>query len=226
VEQYGGEIKLIKFSSGYSSSAIIEKISLQAVEQILQPAELENKGKVPVVFLDRDGTINEEVSYLHEPEKLKLIPGAIEGLKRLREAGFALIMVTNQPGIGLGYFAKEDFFKVTRALFMLLSKERITFSKVYFCPHSESERCGCRKPAPGMIERAMNEMNIDMDNSFMVGDMTSDIELGRRLGLRTILLECGAAGSDRRFNVQPTATLAGLLEAADYIIESSQKKQT
>lgn len=225
VEKYGGEVKLIDLSSGYSSSKIIEKISLLTLEELLKPEHLEQELNTPVVFLDRDGTINEEVSYLHEPEKLKLIPGALEGLKKLQQAGFRLVMVTNQPGIGLGYFTKEDFFKVTRALFALLSKEQVKFSKIYFCPHSDSENCKCRKPGTAMIERAIREMNIDMENSFVVGDMTSDVELGLRMGLRSILLKTGAAGSDLKCKVVPTTELSGLLEAADYIIDTTKREQ-
>ena len=224
VAKYGGQVKLIALKSSHSSSKIIEKISLQALQAIIPVDELPAKDPVPVVFLDRDGTINEEVSYLHEADKLKLIPGAVEGMLKLQQAGFSLVMITNQPGIGLGYFSKEDFFKVTRALFYMLTKYPVKFSKVYFCPHSESDNCGCRKPKDGMLQRAKKEMNIDWGRSFVVGDMTSDIKLGEMAGLRTVLLKTGSAGTDAKCQAIPTIVAENLSDAADKILESVKIK--
>lgn len=220
VEKYGGQIKLIALKGDHSSSNLINKISQHALQALIVPEELASLPTAPAVFIDRDGTINEEVSYLHEPEKLKLIPGVIEGLKKLQDAGYHLVMVTNQPGIGLGYFSKEDFYRLTRAIFVLLSKEKIKFSKIYFCPHSESEKCDCRKPGDGMLKRARAEMNIDWARSFVVGDMTSDIQLAVNAGIRSVLVETGCGGADSKFDVKPTAKVASLLEAAEFIIKS------
>lgn len=221
VEKYGGEVKLIQLKTSHSSSKIINKISAQALQGLIVPEELPASDPKPTVFLDRDGTINEEVYYLHEPSKLKLLPGAMEALKKLKQAGFNLVMVTNQPGIGLGYFTKEDFYQVTRALFGMLAKEQIKFSKIYFCPHSESEMCECRKPNDGMLKRARSELSVDWKRSFVVGDMTSDVQMGLAAGVRAILVETGSAGSDGKCKVTPTARVADLLEAADYIIANA-----
>lgn len=225
VESYGGKIVLIPVKQGHSSSAIIEKISLQALQGLIVPDEIEQGEPKPVVFLDRDGTINADVSYLHEAEKLEILPGAVEGLVKLQQAGFRLVMVTNQPGIGLGYFTKEDFYRVTRSLFIALSRHQIKFSKIYFCPHSESEKCSCRKPADGMLKRAKAEMAIDWSQSFIVGDMTSDIKLGEMAGLRSVLVATGSAGSDQKFEIKASINARDLSDAADQIIAAVRKNK-
>jgi D-glycero-D-manno-heptose 1,7-bisphosphate phosphatase len=217
VESYGGRVELINFKSGYSSSAIVDKISNQAIRPFFESGQTAVTDKSPVVFLDRDGTINEEISYLHETEKLKLIPGTVEALKIFSDAGFRIVIVTNQPGIGLGYFTKEDFFKVTRAMFAAISGSGAKISKVYFCPHSESEACLCRKPGTALLERAKSELNIDLEKSYMIGDMTSDIKAGTDFGIKTVLVKTGSAGSDKKFEVKPSFFAENLLEAAKII---------
>ena len=222
IESQGGRVELIPFLAERSSSSIIERIAHLA-DPAFAPEQL-----MPVpqpqaaVFLDRDGTINVLKDYMSEPDQFELIPGVIEGLRALQGAGFRLVVTTNQPGIGLGYFTREALYRVNSRFLGMMKSEKILIDKIYFCPHSEAELCGCRKPQPGMIDRACSEMNINRSESFVVGDMTSDIEFAKRAGCRSVLLGTGQAGLDKRYQVVPGFTAPSLREAADWIV--SQKE--
>ena len=142
------------------------------------------------VFLDRDGTLLEPVPYLHDPAQVRLVAGAAAALRAVRDAGFLLVVVTNQSGIGRGYFAEEDFVRVMDAL------ERTTgvlFDGVYHCPHTPDSKCSCRKPAPGMLLAAAREHTIDLARSFSVGDRDGDVLAGLAAGGRAVLLGPGPA---------------------------------
>ncbi len=143
------------------------------------------------VFLDRDGVINEDKGYVHRVEELVLLPGVIEGLKRLQTMGFMLFIVTNQSGIGRGYFTFEDFKRFQEELLGILEEKGIRIEKTYVCPHSPEESCGCRKPNTKHVEDAAAEYGIDLSASYVIGDHASDIELGKRAGLTTIHLLTG-----------------------------------
>ncbi|PIY60277.1 hypothetical protein COY95_02610, partial [Candidatus Woesearchaeota archaeon CG_4_10_14_0_8_um_filter_47_5] len=132
----------------------------------------------PAIFLDRDGVINQEIEYLHDPKKFRLTPHALEGLKKLQEFGYPLIIITNQAGIGLGYYTKEEFFAVNKRMLTELSGAGIILSRIYYCPHSLAEDCDCRKPKPGMLLRARNELNLDLCHSYIIGDKETDIAAG------------------------------------------------
>lgn len=227
VESYGGEVKLIQISEQISTTDIIRKI----VETRLPYDEkwVETEGAVHLeshpkemsaaVFLDRDGTIIEDVGYLHDPEKLKFIPNAIEGIKKFYEIGYRIVIITNQPGIGIGYFSEEDFYRVNRRMLSHLSQAGIRVDKIYYCPHSKSEKCACRKPALALVQRAKQELCLDLSRCYMIGDKTSDIELGRRAGMHTILVKTGFRGEDGEFMVESDFQATDLLEAAKYIDE-------
>ena len=105
------------------------------------------------IILDRDGTLIEEKNYLHDPDQVSLLPGVIEGLKKLASAGYKFIVLTNQSGIGRGYFKESDMFAVNERLSFILSSEGIEITKFYYCPHKPEEGCRCRKPKPGMVHR-------------------------------------------------------------------------
>lgn len=219
VEEYGGRVELVPETSGLSTSGLIDRI----VERygipvgISEPeAELEPR---PAVFLDRDGTLIEHVEYLHDPEKVKLIPGAIEGLKRLQEAGFRLIIVTNQPGIGMGYFAKEDLFRVNRAMLKQFFAGGVTFDRIYYSPHTAVEESLTRKPATGLVDRAVSELGVVIQQSYVVGDTTIDLQLARNAGCKAVLVKTGQGGSDRSFDVQPDIVGSNLNEAATEILK-------
>ncbi|MGQ9630972.1 MAG: D-glycero-beta-D-manno-heptose 1,7-bisphosphate 7-phosphatase [bacterium] len=145
------------------------------------------------VFLDRDGTINVDGrelgtpnSYVHRPEDFILLPGVREAIRLLRGAGFLIVVVTNQSGVGRGFYTAEDVEEVHREMARLLNDA--SPDAIYFCPHRPDENCSCRKPLPGMILRAAESLDIDLSRSFMVGDKESDVLAGKRAGCRTILV--------------------------------------
>ena len=178
------------------------------------------------VFLDRDGTINVEKNYLHRIEDFVFIPGAPEAIRRLREAGFLVIVVTNQSGVARGFFSLKEVERLHRHLQSELSRFGTAVDAFYVCPHHPSEgvgefrrHCDCRKGEPGLLLQAAAEHHIDLGSSFMVGDKEADVQAGERAGCRSILVLSGygrqAATSlaDREVVVR-----ADLARAADFIL--------
>ena len=137
--------------------------------------------------------------------------------------GIPYVLVTNQPGIGIGYYSKEDFYRVNREMMKSFSKTGILVDKIYFCPHSKSEKCECRKPGLALIRRAEEDLNLDLSRSVMIGDKTSDIETGKRAGMKTILVRTGFGGRDGEFSAQPDLTADDLLDAAGHVLEMERK---
>lgn len=148
----------------------------------------------PAVFLDRDGTLIRDLHYPAEPEKVALLPGTAMALRLLQQRGFALIVVSNQSGIGRGLIAPSQAEAVHRRFTSILGEAGVHLDACYYCPHAPSESCACRKPAPEMVFRAAREQGIDLGRSVLVGDKQSDIETGRNAGVRTILLGAGNNG--------------------------------
>jgi D-glycero-D-manno-heptose 1,7-bisphosphate phosphatase len=145
--------------------------------------------RFPAVFLDRDGTLMEEVDYCREPEKVRLLPGVPEGLAKLKAAGFPCVIITNQSGIGRGRIKMAEYEAVHARLLELLGSGLI--AATYFCPDAPGTSCECRKPAPGMVLAAAEDLKLDLSHSWMVGDKASDIGCGRNAGTRTILVQTG-----------------------------------
>lgn len=147
------------------------------------------------VFLDRDGTIIEDTGYPHERRELKFLPGVSKAIKLLSENGFKVIVITNQAGVARGYFAEETLKEINRYIQESLAKQGALIDRIYYCPHhiegiieEYRKECYYRKPNPGMIEEAVRDFGIDLASSFVIGDKTSDIEAGRRVGCKTILI--------------------------------------
>jgi rfaE bifunctional protein nucleotidyltransferase chain/domain len=209
VESYGGRVELVPVIDGYSSSAIIEKIGALYGANHSVPPTISYEPK-PAIFVDRDGTMIELVDYLHEPEKLKVIPGALEALKVAQDKGYRIVVVTNQPGIGLGYFTKEDLFATNLELMKQASKVGLSIEKLYYSPFSKADNTNCRKPKTGMIDRAKKELNIIVEKSFCVGDMTSDIKLAENAGCKGVLVKTGKGGQDKMYDVSPSYVLDSL----------------
>ena len=224
VEKYGGKVVLIPVKESISTSSIIEKVRGSSGRWIEKEntvhIELQSQEKVQAVILDRDGTLNIDVGYLHDPEGFKFLENALAGVKKLFDSGYRIIIMTNQPGIGIGYFTEEDFYHVNRAMLRGFSNAGILVDKIYYCPHSKSVSCECRKPGQALIKRAEKEMNLDMANSYFVGDKTSDMETGRRAGLKTILVNTGFGGGDGEFTGEPDYKAQDLLDAAHWILKS------
>ena len=150
------------------------------------------------VFLDRDGTINEDVGYISDPDSFELIPGAIAAMQRLRAAGFCLPLITNQAGVGKGLMTEAQLVHVLDAFQVLLRAEGTYVDGMYYCPHHPIEGigayktdCECRKPGTGMLTEAARDHDIDLRRSYMIGDHWSDAEAGLRAGCRVVLLRTG-----------------------------------
>ncbi len=177
------------------------------------------KSNWPAVFIDRDGTINKDYGYVASREKLEFLPGAMEALRKLRKAGYLLVVVTNQSGIARGYYTENDYFKLNEYFLSQLESEGVIIDRVYHCPHHPDSNCYYRKPNPGMIFKAMDELNIDLKRSFVIGDKASDIELGKRLKIKTIMVMTGY-GKDDMKKISSDFKANDLLAAAELIIET------
>ncbi|UAL07807.1 MAG: HAD-IIIA family hydrolase [Candidatus Methanogranum gryphiswaldense] len=141
------------------------------------------------VLVDRDGTIVMDVPYCADPDKIQLLPGSAKGIKQLNDAGYKVIVVTNQSGIGRGLVTHEDLAKVHERLCQLIEAEGGHLDGIYYCPHHPDDNCGCRKPAIGMGEKVFIEHPINPTASYMIGDFDRDVQFGMKLGLKTFLVD-------------------------------------
>ena len=165
------------------------------------------------MFLDRDGTIIRDVGYLKDPSEVTLLPGSIEALSLMSAAGFMLILVSNQSGIGRGLITQDQADRVHRRFEELLDGEGVRLSASYYCPHRPEDNCQCRKPRTGLLERAVTELDIDLRTSVMVGDRESDADAGVASGCRAILID--ATGIDRP---RAWCTVPDLASAAELVL--------
>ena len=143
------------------------------------------------VVLDRDGTIIVERQYLSDPRQVELIPGAASGLRQLSEMGLGLVVITNQSAVGRGFFDQARLDLIHQRLYELLEVEGVHLDGIYVCPHRPEDDCPCRKPRPGLLELAAQEMDFDSQACFVIGDKVCDIEVGQRVGATTFLVRTG-----------------------------------
>lgn len=178
----------------------------------------------PAVFVDKDGTLVEDVPYNVDPAQLRFTPHALEGLRLLAERGYPLIVVTNQPGLAYGMFTRAQLTRLQLALAEMMQREGVPLTDFYACTHAPGPAgpvpgCLCRKPAPGLLRQAARAHRIDLQRSWMIGDILDDIEAGRRAGCRTVLLD---VGSETVWRMSPLRTphhrAPNLLDAARVII--------
>ncbi len=186
---------------------------------------MENK-KNKCIFLDRDGVINKDIGYLKSPDQLIILPGVIEALIKLKEAGFLLIIVTNQSGIAKGFFYEDDLIKVHEALLAIFKKNNVYIDDIFYCPHHKDGTvepynisCNCRKPDTKMIKNSVIKYNIDLRKSYLVGDKDTDIQLAINAGLKSFYVKNDMYEYDK--NVVPDYIVGNLAEAAEIIIETS-----
>lgn len=178
--------------------------------------------KKPAVFLDRDGTLIEEVNYLSRVEDLRLFSYTVESVNLLKDNGFLVIVVTNQSGIGRGIYAEADMHSVHDAIQAELGGAIDAF---YFCPHLPDEGCKCRKPGLGMIEAALEEFEIDITNSWMVGDKKLDVETGQAAKMLTSLVSTGYGVEHKALlDVPPTIFSTDMGDAVRKIVASVSSK--
>ena len=177
------------------------------------------------VFLDRDGTLNVERQYLHDPEALEIFPGTGLALKRLMDAGYVLFIVTNQSGIGRGYYLEKDMHAVNDRLTEVLAANGVQFKKIYFAPESPEEDSPGRKPNPKFLKDAASEFGVDLPQSFMVGDKTTDIQCGWNAGVKKSILVRTGYGADLERDepdiVAKAAIVDDIVAAADWILNDA-----
>jgi histidinol-phosphate phosphatase family protein len=180
------------------------------------------KRKSKAVILDRDGTLNvDEKEYTHRVEDFELYDGVIEGLKELRD--FKLFIVTNQPGIGRGYYKEEDMHKFNDHMLKEFLKYGIKIEKVYFCPHTPEDNCDCRKPSAKFIKEAERDFGLDLSRSWVIGDHGYDVGMGINAGCRTIYLLTGHGRKHlSELRVKPDYIASTFLEGVMYITKNEK----
>lgn len=178
----------------------------------------------PAVFLDRDGTLIAERNYLSDPAGVELLRGTVPALQRLRNAGFLLVVVTNQSGIGRGYYTVEDMHRVNDRLAELLRAEGLELAGIYYSPEAPDAPSTTRKPMPGMVFAARDELGVDLSRSYMVGDKLADVECGRNARVRAALLVRTGWGADHerqhtdRLAAAKAVVVDNLPAATDWIL--------
>ncbi|WKZ32550.1 MAG: HAD family hydrolase [Thermodesulfobacteriota bacterium] len=176
------------------------------------------------VFLDRDGTINEDVGYLSDPDGLILIEGATKAIRLFNERDLKVIVLSNQSGVGRGYYTDAQVHAVNRRLKDLLGREGAIIDGVYYCNHHPDIDCQCRKPLPGLVELAALEHEFDSKKAYMVGDKASDVGLARNIGAKGILVLTGkGAGELEGMEEAPDFIARDILEAAAWILADLER---
>jgi len=225
--------------NGYVSSEYIKDIGTtkrlnRAINDLrsglVERASLRHKQKA--IFLDRDGTLNVQSGYIRNPDELQLIPGVDRALSIFNAAEFRTVVVTNQPVIARGEVSIPMLHRIHGKLETVLGRTGAFLDRIYFCPHHPDSgipgevaalkfACACRKPGIGMIEQARDELNLDLDKSWFIGDSTADMLAARRAGLKSVLVRTGEAGSDGKYPVAPDYEFADIQEAATFIVAGS-----
>ena len=191
--------------------------------------------KRPAVFIDRDGTINEQMGYVNHISRFVLLPGTAEGIRLLNRHQYLAIIVSNQSGVARGYFPMELIDRVHAHMKDLLAKEGANIDGIFFCPHyprgtvpEYSVECDCRKPGTGLVQKACEKFDIDMKNSYVIGDRCSDIELAERSNLQGIMVTTGYGLGDIEYVLpnkpfKPLHIARDFLHAVRWIIEREEK---
>jgi D-glycero-D-manno-heptose 1,7-bisphosphate phosphatase len=199
-------------------------------------ARVLDSGSVPAVFLDKDGTLLEDVPYNVDPGEMRLMPGAGPALRKLADAGFSLIVVSNQSGVARAYFPPTALRAVEWRLGELLEPFGVKLSGVYTCPHHPegivaryAVECSCRKPAPGLLLTSAADHDVSLDHSWMIGDILDDVEAGCRAGCRTLLLDGTSIGGETEWQSgecrTPTVSAADWSAAAALILGNHEERK-
>jgi D-glycero-D-manno-heptose 1,7-bisphosphate phosphatase len=188
----------------------------------------------PAIFLDRDGTLIEDVGYLDRVGRVSFYPFTIDALRLLAREGFALVLVTNQSGVARGKFPESLVPEVHDHIATILARGNVALDGYYYCPHYVDSRipqyrldCECRKPKPGMVTRAARELDLDLSRSYVIGDHWSDVGLANAVGAQGILVRTGSGGSQERLpaeGARPAAILDHLMAAATWILLDSRRR--
>jgi histidinol-phosphate phosphatase family protein len=182
--------------------------------------------KKPLLLLDRDGTLIEEMDYLSDPKQVHLLPGVVDGLKQLKRAGFLSVVVSNQAGVGRGFITLSQMRRVNRRFLQLLKLKKAPINGLYLCPHSPSDRCACRKPKLGMVRQAAKDLGVSWKRSLSVGDRLTDVELGQKTGGLGILVLTGYGRqwAKKKGPVRPDHIAFDFSHAVTWIIRRQERK--
>jgi histidinol-phosphate phosphatase family protein len=178
----------------------------------------------PFALLDRDGTLIADRHYLADPEGVELLPGAAEGLRQLRLLGLGLVVVTNQSGVGRGFFTSTQVERVNQRMCALLAAAGVHLDGIFVCPHAPEAGCNCRKPQPGLALAASRALGFSLGEAMVIGDRATDIELGRRIGAVTFLLGKSVGGRGQG-EAEPDYQVESLVEVAA-VLGSPQRMAT
>ncbi|MEJ2092693.1 MAG: HAD family hydrolase [Syntrophobacterales bacterium] len=181
----------------------------------------------PAVFLDRDGTINEEMGYINHLRRFRLLPKVVTAIRCLNEAGFKVVIITNQSGAARGYFTASLVKEVHEHLKMLLAGGGAHVDGIYACLHSPEDACACRKPQPTLIHQAARDLDLDLTRSYAVGDRYRDVETAANAGIKGILVLTGYGLGEYEYlregqSVQPVHVAPDLKEAVEWIFQDSK----
>jgi rfaE bifunctional protein nucleotidyltransferase chain/domain len=215
VDAYGGKVVCIPSNSQVSTSAILKQAALIELHDRVPEATSTQERRL--IFLDRDGTLIRDIPFLHDPSRVELMPGVLEGLKELQNAGFTLVLITNQQGIGLGYYSEAEFIAVNQALLGLLGPAGIRISRIYYCPHSFADECDCRKPGTRLLQRAVQYFQTTYSLCYVIGDSVSDCMAGATVGCRSILVS-----EEKVHNAPCDYQTSSFRDAAQWILSSEQ----
>lgn len=205
----------------------LNKVTDDYINGICEKRNLSHKQKA--IFLDRDGTVNKYVGFLNRVEQMELEPNATKAIEMINQSEYLAIVITNQPVIARGECTFEELDKIHKRMFTLLGNEGAYVDGLYFCPHHPDSgfkgeikelkmECDCRKPKIGMIEMAENDFNIDLENSWFVGDTCIDVQTGKNAKMNTIMLETGDPNKQGKYKTEPDVICKDLLLAAQHII--------
>jgi D,D-heptose 1,7-bisphosphate phosphatase len=179
--------------------------------------------KKPAVFLDRDGTINKDVPYCSSPEEFELLLGVGEAIARLNKAGLVVVVITNQSGVARSYFTEGALQLIHQKMQEDLTRYQARVDAIYYCPHHPDEGCSCRKPEPDLIFQAAEDLNLDLKNSFFIGDSINDVEAGRRARCATVFIDQNQNGRTAT-NCRANYICRDLVEAVEWIIKNIELK--
>jgi len=179
------------------------------------------------VFLDRDGTIAEETGYVNHLSRFCIFPFAAAAIRRLNDVELAVIVVTNQSGVARGFFPEEMVRRVHEKMTQVLAASGARVDGIYYCPHKTEDRCECRKPHPGMLERAAREHGLELPGSFLVSDRFADLDMGRAVGCRSVLVLTGYGRGEYEWNRTrwpqlPDHVAEDLTAAVDWILQEAR----
>src|SRR2546427_503984 len=214
----------------------VEMVHAAAVRQLRMggftaPALARSDSKAPVVYLDRDGTLNFDPGYLNQPEQLRLLPGAGQAVARLNRAGFKTVVLSNQSGLARGLITQDQLEAIHQRLRELLSEDSARLDGIFICPHHPDDGCACRKPPPGMVQRAQRELGVSADSAIVIGDKASDMELARNVGALAVFVRSGNVPEEEQARMAerglaPDYVARDLTGAVDWILETVKTQET